>query len=403
MKPIDYLTELSFIRRGGTQEELNAANMIKSWLEDMGYNAWLESFDILDSAPGDGELTPIEPDGESVFVRPVGLSKCGETEGHIAILDVSEPEFADKKNLKDAIVFMQHYPRRKWLELFREVGVAAALTVLGIHMEKSVLTLSQTNAAEFGNELLLASISYDKAIKFIRDEVKRVKVKLKQEKYSVKSHNVVAELDGKSDRQLIVVAHFDTTPLSPGAQDNAAGTAEALGVAKRIVREKFVRRIKFIFCGSEEKGLLGAKSHVAAHADQLDKIDLVINLDVGGNPFSPIIFRSIGTQELLNYVKGILHQKGMTGNFIEDIYSSDNMPFSRRNVPSLAIARAGIEYKGHSPHDTAEMTCNEALVDIIDATEVILREIANSKFLPYERKISEELKKKIEDYFTERK
>lgn len=82
--------------------------------------------------------------------------------------------------------------------------------------------------------------------------------------------NVYARIpatSGSDTREIIVGAHFDTVPNSPGANDNASGVAASLAVA-RFLRDMPCRRypVTVVLFDEEEIGLVGARVHASALA-----------------------------------------------------------------------------------------------------------------------------------------
>ncbi len=82
--------------------------------------------------------------------------------------------------------------------------------------------------------------------------------------------NVVATLPASSraDRQegappLIIAAHYDTVPGSPGADDNASGLAVILEVAHSLREGSLNREVRFIGFCLEEANLLGSLAYAA--------------------------------------------------------------------------------------------------------------------------------------------
>ncbi len=403
MELIKFVEQISYRRMGGSPEEEKTAKLIAEYLKKFGYEPTIEPFPIMSYVPGEGELTPTEPEGEPIPVNPVGLSADADVEGELVILDVPEPEWIDRNMVEGKIVIMPHPPRWKWLEALVKNGAKAALVVVDDIRIRGYLTLSQKVAKNFGDKIPVATIGYKYAINLVNSGVKRAHLKTHHEKFDAYSRNVYAELPGETDRMIILTAHYDSTPCSPGAEDNAAGTAELLELAQRLAGKKFRRTIRFVFCGAEEMGLLGSKAHSELHSDQLEKLDFVINLDVGGNPFVPILIRILGTDDLEHFIAGLMRQKGFGTTIRQDIYSSDGMPFSRFGVPSLSVARFGISGRGHSPYDEPWRLNENALRQIVDVAEAILLAVADAKLLPFPREISEANRKKIEDYFNIRR
>jgi len=68
---------------------------------------------------------------------------------------------------------------------------------------------------------------------------------------------------GAGDRVLVLVAHHDAVPGSPGANDNAAGVAILLHLLERVARRPPSRlRVRFLFPACEELGYLGTRAYV---------------------------------------------------------------------------------------------------------------------------------------------
>jgi hypothetical protein len=98
--------------------------------------------------------------------------------------------------------------------------------------------------------------------------------------------NVVGILRGASnpDRMHVIGAHYDTAGPSPGADDNASGTAAVLEAARAIAQTgcRPAETIVFVAFAAEESGLAGSKAFVAALGDRKDDVADMICLDVIG-------------------------------------------------------------------------------------------------------------------------
>jgi Zn-dependent M28 family amino/carboxypeptidase len=64
--------------------------------------------------------------------------------------------------------------------------------------------------------------------------------------------NVVGTLPGRSAETLVVGAHYDTVPGSPGADDNASGVAALLELARMFGRKPGNRTVRFVGFVNEE-------------------------------------------------------------------------------------------------------------------------------------------------------
>ena len=66
------------------------------------------------------------------------------------------------------------------------------------------------------------------------------------------SHNVSAQSDGTTARMIVLGAHLDSKPLSPGANDNATGCGALLEIARILAKQPVTPRVEFVFFGAEE-------------------------------------------------------------------------------------------------------------------------------------------------------
>ena len=95
--------------------------------------------------------------------------------------------------------------------------------------------------------------------------------------------NLVAERPGGDAAvgAILVTAHYDTVPGSPGADDNASSLAAALEIARLLGRRSTVRSLKFAFFDQEEVGLRGSLAYTA-DPDNLKNLAGVVNLEMLG-------------------------------------------------------------------------------------------------------------------------
>jgi Zn-dependent M28 family amino/carboxypeptidase len=81
--------------------------------------------------------------------------------------------------------------------------------------------------------------------------------------------NVVAAPRGVEQRPLVLVgAHYDSVPDTPGADDNASGVAAMLACARAFVRLDPAPPVGFVAWNGEEDGLLGSVEFVARRRSQ---------------------------------------------------------------------------------------------------------------------------------------
>jgi hypothetical protein len=107
--------------------------------------------------------------------------------------------------------------------------------------------------------------------------------------------NVIADSRGGDPNNILVVdAHLDAI-YGAGMLDNASGSATILDIAQQLKNTNTRNKLRFIWFGGEELGLLGSKHYVnTLPADELAKIKYDLDADVTATP---------------NYVAGVLDPK----------------------------------------------------------------------------------------------
>ena len=71
--------------------------------------------------------------------------------------------------------------------------------------------------------------------------------------------NIVAIAEGTSDEAVVVVAHHDTVRGAPGADDNGAGVAVLIELARRLAGRRFHRTVVLATPDFEEIGMIGSR------------------------------------------------------------------------------------------------------------------------------------------------
>jgi aminopeptidase YwaD len=113
--------------------------------------------------------------------------------------------------------------------------------------------------------------------------VKRAALLLKGSIRTMTSANLVATSQtGSAEHEVILSAHIDSAG-TPGAQDNASGVAVLLELARTLSKRNLPFRLRFVFFGAEELGLLGSAAYLDHHREDLRRCELLFNLDsIGG-------------------------------------------------------------------------------------------------------------------------
>ncbi|XP_053965127.1 endoplasmic reticulum metallopeptidase 1-like [Anastrepha ludens] len=138
--------------------------------------------------------------------------------------------------------------------------------------------------------------------------------------------NVLVKLSAKnntSPNYLLINAHFDSVPGSPGAADDGSMVSTVLEVLRVIAKSNgpLEHPIVFLFNGAEEEGLDGAHGFVTQHK-WAKNCKVVINLDAAGSGGRELLFRSSASNSwLINYYRKVPHPFATT--LAEDIYQTN--------------------------------------------------------------------------------
>jgi Zn-dependent M28 family amino/carboxypeptidase len=100
------------------------------------------------------------------------------------------------------------------------------------------------------------------------------------------TQNVIAETKtGDPDKVIVVGAHLDSVGTGPGINDNGSGSAGILEIAEQLERMKLRNKVRFVWFGAEESGLLGSEHYVASLTpEERARIGGMLNFDMIGSP-----------------------------------------------------------------------------------------------------------------------
>ncbi len=188
--------------------------------------------------------------------------------------------------------------------------------------------------------------------------------------------NVLATVQGTTDRWVMVAAHYDHLGIHEGqtyrgADDNAAAVAILVEVARTLAKERLRRGIVFAAFDAEEpphflQSTMGSQEWVRRPTVPIEKLDMMICMDLVGHALGPkgtpldvknTLFalgaeRSTGTaahiDRLARAVSGVVVRRA-DAEIIPPL--SDYDAFWRIRIPFVFLSCAHGRYY-HSPQDT---------------------------------------------------
>lgn len=94
--------------------------------------------------------------------------------------------------------------------------------------------------------------------------------------------NLPAENSSKQKPPILIGAHYDAVPGTPGADDNASGVAVLLELARTFATEPPKYPLRLVAFDLEEYGLLGSADYAAHLRQQQQPLRLMISLEMLG-------------------------------------------------------------------------------------------------------------------------
>lgn len=400
------LKELSFERVTGTEEEKKAAELLKSFCEKAGVEAWLEEYEIAQNTIEKVELTVLGDHEETYTVIGVGGSGSTPDEGIVApFVYIEDASDATLGYVRGKIAVISGMVNAKHARRLKELG---AVGFVGVHgglwddpklvQEPRPKDMRGKKSPEFPG----VSMRIEDMEKLVRDHKgDQLRLVMKTTTKDVPAHNVVAVIPGTRmpEEEVVLTAHYDSVRWSSGAWDNATGSIAILEMLHHFLENKPERTVRFIWCGSEEIGLKGSEKYCEAHKDDLKKIIYNINFDMLGNTLGQRYFACSACEEALHAFQFLAKVRGQAFNSKLDLASSDSTSFAKAGVPSCTIGkgapRGGAEIHNH--HDVLDRLDADTLYRDIDFALEYVELITNAAVNPIPKEIAKPIKEKISE------
>ena len=397
------LKDTDYIHVGGTDDELKAANYLMAKCESLGAKAHLESFPV---QMADMHSASLVVDGREIPCK--GYRNCGNGEIEAPFYYAPDTAPVTLQNVKGKIVLQDTILRYWSYKDMLEAGAVGFITYDGnVNFRDNDIDDKELRAfVANGQKTLAVNINAKEAVKLVRSGSKTAKITIDETEYEGESRNVVAELPGQTDEWIVLTAHYDTVPLSRGQYDNMSGCIGLLAALEALAPTAPHRYgLRFVFCGSEERGLLGSKAYVAAHEEELGKIVLNINVDMIGSIMGKFISVVSAEEALVNYIKYTATEAGWSIDAHTGVYSSDSTPFADKGVPALSFARLAPPSQSsiHNRYDTAAILSDEQLKKDGEFITAFTARMADAVKCPVSREIPEKVKEDLDKYLNRKR
>ncbi len=395
-------------RFAGTPEECKAAEFIEGTFDRYGLKGVRsESYVYAGWSRGPATLEVIEPIQRSIHCISLPYCPANEITSKLVSVGYGSPAEYDECNgeMANAIVMagsasppnLGRWVHRK--EKYDRAVLAGAAVFIFVSEHSGVGPETGSLQSDSPAPVPGISICKEDGAFLLRLMERYGKVRLRVCTKDVNeprtSWNVIADLPGcKIPNEMVVVGcHYDGHDISQGAHDPASGMVsliEASRVLSKYAVNTLKRTVRFIAFGTEEIGLTGSHRYVEAHADELDNVRFMLNMDAAGGTGR----KGIGLHQwpsLEDFFQRAAREMAMEIPIGQKVNShSDHFPFILKGVPSgdMSDPQAPPHGRGfgHTAYDTLEKI---ELVNLQKASalgaQLALR-IANAENFPAQRR-----------------
>ncbi|MDP8994801.1 MAG: M20/M25/M40 family metallo-hydrolase, partial [Pseudomonadota bacterium] len=168
--------------------------------------------------------------------------------------------------------------------------------------------------------------------------------------------NLVATIGAAGGRHVLAAAHYDSSPVGPGAADDGIGIAVLLETAALLREQPLARPVTLLITEGEEVGLLGARAFV--ERDPLAaQVEALVNLEARGVEGPAVMFETSRPNgaAIAHFSRAV--DRPVANSLNSDFYrlipnSTDVAVFEERGWTTLNFAIIGNETRYHSAGDT---------------------------------------------------
>jgi len=220
----------------------------------------------------------------------------------------------------------------------------------------------------------------------------------KNKKNKVLTYNIIATLPGTDDKlkdeYVVIGGHYDSVSnkldkIHNGADDNASGTSMVLELFEKFAASNTNKRtLIFMAFGGEELGLLGSKYFVNNPTIDLQKVQLMVNLDMVGRLDNEKNLQLGGTLTAVDFDKKLepflnqMENRWQNNLNITELGKgifkrSDHYSFYLKDIPVLFFF-TGLHEDYHGPTDDSNKINYQGMKVISDLVHPIMEEFANT-------------------------
>ncbi|MEM7735512.1 MAG: M28 family peptidase [Deinococcota bacterium] len=346
-----HLHELSVTigaRPTGTVANHEAATYIAQVFTDNGFEVETQSFPCMTWAQAGGVLNvnetsyqvspspyslPCDVEASIVVVESLEQLEAAAITGKIVLLggDLSAEVLMPKN-----FTFYNPNHHRNLIRLLETETPAALLT-------RSLHPANYLPIFEDGDFNIPSGVINQQDYAVVVADAKDIsQLKLDCQRDDTTAANVIARKHSEHPSKVVIMAHFDTKPGTPGALDNASGVAALLSMSS-LLKDINIGVELIAFNGEDYFSVPGQMVYLTAYSDTFSNIKLAINCDGIGLRDSKTAVSLLECPETYSHhITTLINQSTPAFEQIAPWYQGDHMMFASASVPSIALTSTGI-------------------------------------------------------------
>lgn len=337
-------------RRLGSSGNRTATDFFAKAVESWGYDVDMTPFPCLDFESSGTSLT-CEGRSFEVFASPF-TTGCDVTAGPVIVSTVAELQ---KCRCKGKILLMkgelcaEHLMPRNY-PFYNPEHHQKIITMLDKKQPAAIVTATGKNPALMGAlypNPLLDDGDFDIPSVYCTDVVgeeiasgsgARLRLAIGARRIPSTACNVVARKNPGAKKKIVVCAHIDARPTTPGALDNGSGVVTLMLLTEMLRDYRGKAGVEIVaISGEEHYSAAGELDYLNRYGKELDRITFAVNIDGMGYMKGKTAFSFYGCPETIE--QNAREAFGGHGSLVEgeQWYAGDHMIFIQSGRPAIAL------------------------------------------------------------------
>jgi aminopeptidase YwaD len=385
---LNYLCNQLSTRRVGAPDNRRATAYLADLLTSFGFRTDCPEFNCLDWAEHGvdlvvgGEAFPAQASPYSLGCVVSGRLAAAGSTAELAALDAGEKivllhgEIAREQLMPKNFIFYNPDEHQEIYRLLEAGRPAAVLTATGRNPELAGALYPFPLIEDGDFDIPSVYLTDVQGERLLERSGENVALVIRAERILARGSNVVGRIGADRSRRVVLTAHLDSKPGTPGALDNASGVVTLLLLADMLPDYHAEPGVEIVFLNGEDHySAAGEMRYLADNQGKFDTILLNINLDALGYIDGEIAYSLYSCPgDLETQIRSVLGDRpGLVEG--EAWFQSDHPLFVMNGVPAVALTSATfgniLSEIAHTPRDTLAVVEPEKLV----ATAVALRDL----------------------------